>query len=59
MTHRNLTSSSLNDISDKPEKDQVSKDFSSLKLKIDCVSRRCWVGLEIVIATSKMDVVYR
>lgn len=27
MTHRNLTSSSLNDISDKPEKDQVSKEF--------------------------------
>lgn len=59
MTHRNLTSSSLNDISDKPEKDQVRKDFSSVKLQIDCVSERCWVGLEIVIATSEMDVMYR
>ncbi|EPY78240.1 solute carrier family 4, sodium bicarbonate cotransporter, member 4 isoform 4-like protein [Camelus ferus] len=27
MTHRNLTSSSLNDISDKPEKDQFSEKF--------------------------------
>ena len=27
MAHRNLTSTSLNDISDKPEKDQVSFRF--------------------------------
>lgn len=59
MTHRNLTSSSLNDISDKPEKDQVSRDFSSLKLKTDHVSKRCWVGLEIVGVTTKMDIMCR
>lgn len=30
MAHRNLTSTSLNDISDKPEKDQVSSRSSLL-----------------------------
>lgn len=29
MAHRNLTSTSLNDISDKPEKDQVSSSLLS------------------------------
>jgi hypothetical protein len=55
MTHRNLTSSSLNDISDKPEKDQVSRDFLSLGFKTGHVSKGCWVGLERVVVTAKMD----
>lgn len=30
MTHRNLTSSSLNDISDKPDKEQVRLEFQAV-----------------------------
>jgi len=44
MTHRNLTSSSLNDISDKPEKDQVSF-RSSLRL-VACMVRSWMLGKE-------------
>lgn len=58
MTHRNLTSSSLNDISDKPEKDQVSRDFLSVRFKTMYVSKGCWVGLERVVVTTKMDYYY-
>lgn len=42
MAHRNLTSSSLNDISDKPEKDQVSQGFLLLCNIRQNISRRCW-----------------
>lgn len=42
MAHRNLTSTSLNDISDKPEKDQVSS-RSSLLLGM-CLERSCMLG---------------
>lgn len=44
MTHRNLTSTSLNDISDKPEKDQVSFRFR-LHL-VMCVVRSRVLGKE-------------
>lgn len=44
MTHRNLTSTSLNDISDKPEKDQVSFRFR-LHL-VMCVVRSQVLGKE-------------
>lgn len=44
MTHRNLTSTSLNDISDKPEKDQVSSRFG-LGL-VMCTVRSWMVGKE-------------
>lgn len=44
MTHRNLTSTSLNDISDKPEKDQVSFRFR-LRL-VMCMVRSWMLGKE-------------
>ncbi|NXV51858.1 S4A4 protein, partial [Uria aalge] len=40
MAHRNLTSTSLNDISDKPEKDQVS---FSLRLRLVMCTVRSWM----------------
>lgn len=40
MTHRNLTSTSLNDISDKPEKDQVSFGF---RLRLVMCMVRSWM----------------
>lgn len=44
MAHRNLTSTSLNDISDKPEKDQVSCRFRP-RLVV-CVVRSWMLGEE-------------
>ncbi|XP_055444746.1 electrogenic sodium bicarbonate cotransporter 1 isoform X7 [Bubalus kerabau] len=43
MTHRNLTSSSLNDISDKPEKDQLKNKFMK-KLPRDAEASNVLVG---------------
>lgn len=42
MAHRNLTSTSLNDISDKPEKDQVSSRSSLLSGM--CLERSWMLG---------------
>lgn len=55
MTHRNLTSSSLNDISDKPEKDQVSKEFLPvLKTKIERACRGAENGSAVLFASLSM-----